>query len=99
MDNEGSFYNGEEAYKLFSKKLIDASNNDDVEVHTLMLLPYNDHLIRFPGRQFYLRDNSTFIKPNDDEIPMIIKKKNYLCKKISTFVSLMSWTIRTVKSG
>ena len=95
MDNEGSFYNGEEVYKLFSKKLIEASKNDDVEVHTLMFLPYNDHLSRI--KQNFLRDYP-LTKPNDDEITMIIKKKNYLCKKISTFVFLLSWTIRTIKS-
>ncbi|CAH1420853.1 unnamed protein product [Lactuca virosa] len=96
MDIESSCYNGLETDKLFFKKLTAASNNDDVEGHTPMLLAYNDH-DRIRHMRNFLRVYP-LTKPRDDEKSMIMKKKNYLHKKISTFVSLLSWTIRTIKS-
>lgn len=97
MDIESSWNDGLETDKLFFEKLTAASNNDNVEGHTPMLLAYNDH-DRIRHMRNFLRVYP-LTKPRDDVKSMIMKKKkNYLHEKISTFVSLLSWTIRTIKS-
>ncbi|KAL4581853.1 hypothetical protein LXL04_006387 [Taraxacum kok-saghyz] len=98
MNLRSYWYNGtEEDDQLFLKKLIEASENDDVEVEKQkpMVSP-NNALDRIRARQIYLR-SYTFTTPNEKK-SMIKNNKNYLKKKVAIFVSFFVVCIRSMKS-